>query len=149
MAYEPKVEVGHRLLTLCSVTVIDNFGVKYTLESNNFDNLIFTESLSEEVKLCRYGRSQSTQTFSYDLILIYPCVDDCKIRMRMGSKWALYVFMMLLLRKFCIFFSGIGLLILYTLYCSYGRLNGWQGKSNKLCSSILYTFMYIYIEIHY
>ena len=55
------------------------------VESKKFTNLIFIESLPEEEKVCRYLRSQSTQTFSCDLILIYPRGDGCKIRMCMGS----------------------------------------------------------------
>ena len=74
------------------------------VESKNFTNLIFIESLSEEDKVCRYGRSHSTQTFSCDQILIFSRGDGCKISMRMGSKWAFYVSMALLLRKFCLFY---------------------------------------------
>ena len=51
------------------------------------------------------------------------------------------LFMMLLLRKYSLFFL-IGLLILYTRHCSNGRLDGWKGKSDKVSSSILFIFIY-------
>ena len=61
------------------------------VESKNFTNLIFIENVSEEEKVCRYGCNQSIQTFSWNLILIYPRGGGCKIRMRVGSKRAFYV----------------------------------------------------------
>ena len=43
------------------------------VESKNFTNLIFIESLSEEEKVCRYGRSQLIKNFlersDFDLYL--------------------------------------------------------------------------------
>ena len=50
-----------------------------TIESKKFTNLIFIESLRGEEKFCRYGRSQSIQTFSKFLILIYTCGDGFEI----------------------------------------------------------------------
>ena len=52
------------------------------------------------------------------------------------------LFMMLLLRKYSLFFL-IGLLILYTRHCSNGRLDGWKGKLDKVSSSFLFIFIYI------